>query len=115
MFADDVIIFSKAHMPTLHIIKDTLDKFHKGAGLQANQAKSQLVCGGCDSTLQQQCLEITGYQEGVLPMRYLGMRITVNKLSKLECRTLVDKIMGKIKQWSTRSISFTGKAQLLNF
>jgi len=28
MFADDVIIFSQAHLPTLQIIKDTLETFH---------------------------------------------------------------------------------------
>ena len=28
MFVDDVIIFSKAHLPTLQIIKSTLEKFH---------------------------------------------------------------------------------------
>ena len=47
-------------------------------------------------------------------MRYLGVPITVSKLSKIECHTLVDKIMGKIKQWSTTNISFAGRAQLIN-
>ncbi|KAJ8419433.1 hypothetical protein Cgig2_000165 [Carnegiea gigantea] len=36
------------------------------------------------------------------------------KLSKFECRTLVEKITGKIKQWSTRNLSFAGRAQLIN-
>ena len=93
---------------------DTSQKFHHVAGLQANQAKSQLVCGGCDSTLWEKCLEVTGYHEGALPMQYLGVPITASKLSKLECRTLVEKIFEKIRQWSTKSLSFTGRAQLIN-
>ena len=47
MFANDVINFSKAHLPTLQIIKNTLEKFYQVAGLKANQDKSQLVFGGC--------------------------------------------------------------------
>jgi len=46
-------------------------------------------------------------------MRYLGVLITASKLSQLEYRTLVEKILGKIRQWSTRSFSFAGRPQLL--
>ncbi|KAJ8429749.1 hypothetical protein Cgig2_031567 [Carnegiea gigantea] len=42
------------------------------------------------------------------------MPITASKLSKLECRILVEKIMGKVRLWSTRSLSLVGRAQLLN-
>jgi len=114
MFADDVIIFSKAHLPTLQLIQNTLEEFYKAAGLRANPEKSQIVCGGCTPQLQQQCLEVTGYKEGRLPMKYLGVPITTSRLSKLECHLLVDKILGKMRQWSTRNLSFAGRALLIN-
>ncbi|KAJ8419632.1 hypothetical protein Cgig2_004554 [Carnegiea gigantea] len=47
-------------------------------------------------------------------MRYLGVPITTSKLSKFECYALVEKITGKIKQWSTRNVSFAGRGQLIN-
>jgi len=47
-------------------------------------------------------------------MRYLGVPITASRLSKMECQILADKIIGKIRQWSTRNISFVGRAQLIN-
>ena len=97
MFADDVLIFSKAHLPTLQIIYNTLEEFYKVAGLRANPEKSQIVCRGCNSQLQQQCLEVTCYKEGDLPMKYLGVPITASRLSKLECHSLVDKITGKMR------------------
>jgi len=40
MFADDLILFCKANVPTIHIIKDALEKFSLGAGLEANLRKS---------------------------------------------------------------------------
>jgi len=46
-------------------------------------------------------------------LRYLGIPITVRRLNKLECIALVEKILGNIMLWSTKSISFAGRAQLL--
>jgi len=40
MFANDVLFFSKAHLPTLQIIKKALDTFHQVIDLQANPDKS---------------------------------------------------------------------------
>jgi len=114
IFADDAIIFSKAHLPTLQIVQSTLEMFYKVARLRANLEKSPIVCEGCNSQLQQQCLELIGYNDGCLPMRYLGVPITVSKLRKLKCHILVDKIIGKMKQWSIRNLSFAGRAQLIN-
>ena len=97
MLADNVIIFSKAHLSTSQIIKSTLEKFYQVTGLKANPEKSQIVCGGCNSHLQQQWLETTGYKEGCLPTRYLGVPITASKLSQMECHTLVEKIIEQMK------------------
>jgi len=72
------------------------------------------VFEGCTPTLQKQRLDVTSFQEGSLPMRYLGVPITASRLSKLECRALVEKIMGKIRLCATKGISFVGKAQLLS-
>ncbi|KAJ8436760.1 hypothetical protein Cgig2_030118 [Carnegiea gigantea] len=90
-----------AHPLILSIIQNTLLTFYHCAGLQANQEKSQIVFEGC-------------FQEGSLPMRYLGVPVAASRLSKLECKALVEKIMGKIRLWATKSISFVGRAQLLN-
>ena len=47
-------------------------------------------------------------------MKYQGVPIIASRLSKMECRTLVEKIVGKIRLWATNNISFASKAQLLN-
>jgi len=97
IFTDDVMIFCKAHPQTLSFIKDKLLDIYNCAGLQAKHAKSQIVFRGCTLPLQQQCLDITSFDEGSLPMKYLGVPITASRLSKLESRTLVEKIVGKIR------------------
>ena len=113
-FADDVMIFCKAKPETLTIIHNTLLTFYQCNGLKANQTKSQMAFGGCSPSLQQQCLDLTGFQEGSLPLKYLGILITTSRLTKLECMALVEKITGKIRLSATKSIFFAGRAQLLN-
>ena len=114
MFADDVLLFSKAHPPTLRGIMQVLRDFQLCTGLQANQAKSQAIYGGCIETLIEACRQITGFSTGTLPLRYLGVPLTSNRLTKIESRALVDKITRKVQLWSSRSLSFTGRAQLID-
>ncbi|KAJ8422631.1 hypothetical protein Cgig2_001140 [Carnegiea gigantea] len=47
-------------------------------------------------------------------MKYLGVPISASRFSKIECHQLVDKILGKMRQWSTRNLSFAGRALLVN-
>jgi len=114
MFADDLIMFGKAHAPTIHIIKDALDQFSQTAGLEANLQKSQIYIGGCSATLHIRCLQASGFQEGALPMHYLGVPITASRLTKLECSAIVEKIIARVHIWATRNLSFAGRAMLIN-
>ena len=114
MFADDLLLFSKADPPTIRHIMSALASFHKCAGLKANLAKSQMVVGGCNAQLQQQCLHLTGFTEASFPLKYLGVPITASRLTKVECQNLIEKILTKVRLWSTRHISFAGRATLIN-
>ena len=48
-----------------------------------------------------------------MPFRYLGVPITANKLSKLECELLVEKITRKITTWATKTTTYAGRAALV--
>ena len=114
MFADDLILFGKADVPTLGIMKDALSTLSSSTGLEANIHKSQIYLGGCSTQLNNQCIQQIGFQEDSLPMKYLGVPITAGRLSKLECSTLVEKITARVHIWSTRNLSFAGRATLIN-
>ena len=59
-------------------------------------------------------MQVIGLKDSTFPLTYLGVPIIASRLSKLECMALVEKIVGKIRLWATKSISFVGRAQLLN-
>ncbi|KAJ8425471.1 hypothetical protein Cgig2_001060 [Carnegiea gigantea] len=59
--------------------------------------QSNIVFGGDCLHIQQECLNITGFTEGQLPFRYLGMPITASRLIKGECSMLAEKSQQKSK------------------
>ena len=114
MFADDLIIFCKATPSSIQLLMNAFNTFTRCTGLKANLDKSSIVFGGNCSHVQQACLDITGFNEGKLPFRYLGLPITSSRLSKGECSTLVTKITAKIGVWASRHLSYAGRLVLVN-
>jgi len=114
LFADDLILFCKAHPPSLQIMMEAFQEFTLCSGLRANMEKSSIVFGGDCSHTQKDCLDITGFTEGHFPFRYLGLPITASRLSKGECGLLGEKITAKILTWVSRHISYTARVILIN-
>ena len=114
MFADDLLIFSKANISSLMLVQDALQEFRSSTGLQANSSKSQLILGGCSESLHSQCLQLMQMAEAHLPIRYLGVPITSSPLTMMDCNLLVDKITARIRIWSSRHLSYAGRIALIN-
>ncbi|KAL0293940.1 UNVERIFIED_CONTAM: hypothetical protein Sradi_6911600 [Sesamum radiatum] len=64
-FADDVLLFCKAHLPSIIVISDTLNEF---AALSGRAERQQI-------------LDYLGFQEGSLPVKYLGIPLTSSRLT----------------------------------
>ena len=81
--------------------------------LVANKDKSQVVTGDatpCNRTLLRPSQGI----EGALPFRNLGFPITSKKMSKMECRLLLEKITRRVTMWATKLTSYAGRVALIN-
>ncbi|KAJ8430638.1 hypothetical protein Cgig2_032158 [Carnegiea gigantea] len=77
------------------------------ANLAANLTKSQIVFEGCNSQLQQLSIKITGLKVSRVP-------IITSKLGNVKSRAVVDKIMAKVKFWSSKTTSYAGRALLIS-
>ena len=113
-FADDLIVFSLADYYSVHILSHAFEQFSRATGLTANRDKSRIAMGGCIDEVRRLLIHLTGYQEGGLSFKYLGMPITSNKMSKFDCQILVEKITQRVKTWATRSLSYAGRITLIN-
>ncbi|XP_019265216.1 PREDICTED: uncharacterized protein LOC109242809 [Nicotiana attenuata] len=56
---------------------------------------------------------MTGFTTGELPFRYLGVPLRSKRLSVSQCQPLLDKMLGKNKQWTVKFLSYVGRLQLI--
>ena len=63
--------------------------------------------------LRTQILQLLGFSEGTLLFKYLGVPVIASRLSKADCCHLVNIITAKVRSWSQRFLSFTGRLQLI--
>lgn len=113
-FADDLMIFCKANTRSVHTIWETFSEFSITSGLYANQQKSNIYIRGVSDQVKQEILELTGCNEGVFPMRYLGVPLSPTKWNKMDCKSLVDKVSKLLSRWASRNLSYAGRCQLIN-
>ncbi|KAL9687736.1 hypothetical protein QQ045_032143 [Rhodiola kirilowii] len=113
MFADDVIIFSKADRGSLMRIKEALAMFHGWSGLEVNGNKSAIFFGGCGEEEQWSLAQAVGFSVGKLPFSYLGVLLDGRSLRRSAYDGIVDKMTSKIKSWASRCLSYAGRLVLV--
>lgn len=114
VFADDLLIFCKGDYDSVMWSIRSLATFAATSGLIANPGKSAIYTCNMEEQLKKQILEDTNFIEESLPFSYLGVKISAKKLNKDECQFLIDKIVSKLKSWGIRTLSYAGRAQLVN-
>ncbi|XP_021848076.2 uncharacterized protein [Spinacia oleracea] len=113
-FADDLLMFCKGDPAVVKLMMDGFKVFSATTGLTVNAFKSSIYCCGLSSSEKEAIAGNTGFQFGTLPFRYLGVPISACKLKQADCEGLVEKMVARIKVWSSRNISFAGRTQLVN-
>ncbi|KAK4384402.1 Retrovirus-related Pol polyprotein from type-2 retrotransposable element R2DM [Sesamum angolense] len=112
-FADDLLLFCKADVCSVFLFGRGLDTFATLSGLHTNPQKSQLIISKAASGLRESLLATLGFQEGHLPVRYLGLPLISAWLSVADCQPLLQKIDSRIKGWEGVQLSFVGRVQLI--
>lgn len=111
-FADDLMIFFDGEKNSLDNIVDTMELFATWSGLRMNKEKTELYVGGLN---QAETTDLTslGFTLGSMPVRYLGLPLMHRKLRISEYRPLLVKISGHFTAWSSRKLSYAGRAELV--
>ncbi|KAL2223560.1 UNVERIFIED_CONTAM: hypothetical protein Sindi_3084800, partial [Sesamum indicum] len=112
-FADDLLLFCRADLNSLRTLKRGLDRFAEWSGLRLNVQKSHVIISRSAQAWKDQILTIMGFQEGQLPMRYLGLPLLSSRLSISDCQPLLLKIDARINGWEGISLSYAGRIQII--
>lgn len=112
-FADDLLLFCRGDVGSVQHLFTQFQCFSKASGLIANQAKSSVYCRGVSTVVQEEILKVLGFSKGELPIRYLGVLLSTKKVSVVQCQPLIDKILGRIKSWTIKFLSYAGRAQVI--
>jgi mannosylglycoprotein endo-beta-mannosidase len=112
-FADDLMMFCHADVDSISMLKASLDRFSSLSGLYINLAKSSLYLSSIDGRLRSCIADNIGIQETMLPVRYLGVPLISTRLTHTDCIPLVERIIARIKLWTSSSLTYAGRLQLI--
>ncbi|KAL0405315.1 UNVERIFIED_CONTAM: LINE-1 retrotransposable element O protein [Sesamum latifolium] len=98
---------------SISLFKRGLEMFAALSGLHVSPTKSHLILSKSAQYNRDGLLGVLGFQEGHLPVRYLGLHLIASRLSLSDCKPLLSKIDSRIRDWGGQQLSFAARIQLI--
>ncbi|KAL0300489.1 UNVERIFIED_CONTAM: Retrovirus-related Pol polyprotein from type-2 retrotransposable element R2DM [Sesamum calycinum] len=92
LFVDDLMMFSRGDLPSVHILMECLQEFWDVSGLAVNTSKSSIFTAGIENNILCDILARTEFTRGEMPVRYLGIPLAAQRLSVRDYSPLVNQI-----------------------
>jgi hypothetical protein len=99
LYADDVVMFLQPHREELILIKQILMIFGAASGLVTNITKSSVTPIRCQEQDLEGVQNVLPCSVESFPCKYLGLPLSVKKLSKNDFLRLIDKIADYLPGW----------------
>ncbi|GJV30013.1 hypothetical protein Tco_1386461 [Tanacetum coccineum] len=112
-FADDLFIFAHGDPTSAMVIKEALEEFKNAFGLIPSLLKITSYFCNVLNHIKISILQILPFEEGRLPVKYLGVPLVSSRLVFHDCGELMDRIHSRIHNWKSKSLSAAGRLQLL--
>ncbi|GJV09459.1 putative RNA-directed DNA polymerase [Tanacetum coccineum] len=112
-FADDLFLFAHGDANSARVIMDSLEEFKNASGLTPSLPKSTAYFCNVLNYVKIDILSILPFEEGTLPVKYLGVPLVPSRLLFRDCTELVEKVKSRINDWKNKLLSFAGRTQLI--
>jgi hypothetical protein len=112
-YADDTILFSKAEDSALRNLKCILMLYEQISGMRVNFHKSELLPINLSSEDSHRFAHIFSCPVGSFPLKYLGVALHYDDLSRDDIQPLIDKLLKRIASWRGQLLSLAARAMLI--
>ena len=112
-YADDTLLFLENNLEKACNLKWLLVCFEQMSGMKINYDKSDLLTVGLEEDQANEFARLFCCKKGEFPIKYLGVPLHYNKLTRKDLQPVVDKIIKRIVGWRGRFLSYAGRLVLL--
>ncbi|KAG6393957.1 hypothetical protein SASPL_144533 [Salvia splendens] len=112
-FADDLLLFGKADVVTDENIAHVMDEFCASLGMKVSTTKTTISFSkNVKNASRRNLKELLGVREVESLGKYLGVPLLHRRVDKNTYAGIVDKMKGKIANWTTGRMSLAGRVTL---
>nr|GEW53521.1 hypothetical protein [Tanacetum cinerariifolium] len=97
-FANDLFLFVHGDVDSFKVIKEALEEFKNASGLIPSLPKSTAYFCNVLNHVKLSILHILPFEEGRLPVKYLGVPLVSSRLMFRDCKELIEKVESRIIQ-----------------
>ncbi|KZV18919.1 hypothetical protein F511_17825 [Dorcoceras hygrometricum] len=113
-YADDILIFSNGSLDCIRRICEVLHNYETTSGQLISGDKSVFITASKTSQRRRANInKLTGFQEGTLPLNYLGAPLFTGHRKSMYFQPLVTKALNKLKGWENKILSPGGRLVLI--
>ncbi|GJV71898.1 hypothetical protein Tco_1491893 [Tanacetum coccineum] len=110
-FADDLFLFAYGDTSSASVIMAALDEFTVVCGHNTSLPKSTAYFCGVTNHVKHAILQILPFEDGRLPVKYLGVPLVSSRLIFRDCKELLEKVQIRVDDWKNKfSLSIAVKA-----
>ncbi|GJV75083.1 putative reverse transcriptase domain, reverse transcriptase zinc-binding domain protein [Tanacetum coccineum] len=114
-FADDLFLFAHGDVESARVIMDALEEFKLVSGLTPSLPKSMTYFCNVLNHSKVSILQVLLFEEGRLPVKYLGVPLISTRLIYRDRRELIEKVQNWINDWKNKSLSVAGRLVLCTY
>nr|GEV74611.1 putative reverse transcriptase domain, reverse transcriptase zinc-binding domain protein [Tanacetum cinerariifolium] len=112
-FVDDLFLFAPGDENSARVIMDSLEEFKNASGLTPSLPKSSAYFYNVLNHVKFGILSVLPFEEGKLPVKYLGVPFVPSRLVYRDCSELMERVKRRINDLKNKVLSFVGRVQLI--